>query len=346
VKGTMRAILKTEKGPGLKMAEVDIPAVGPDDILVRVQATSICGTDYHIYSWDKWSAGRVKPPLIVGHEFAGEVVEIGERVEHVKVGDLVSAETHIVCNECVQCGMGQYHVCARTEIIGVDRDGCFAEYACIPATNAWVNDPETDPAIASAQEPLGNAVHTALAGPVAGLSFAVTGCGPIGLMSIGVLEACGARQVFATELNPYRQELARRMGAEAVFDPSKEDVIQCVVEATGGVGPDAVLEMSGNPKAIVQALRMVRPGGRVSLLGIPAKGVEIDVANDIVFKGLDVQGIAGRRIWDTWYRMKGLLTGGNLDLGALITHRLPLEDFEQGMELMASGHCGKVVLLP
>ncbi len=345
MEGRMKALVKMERAPGLELQEVQIPSTGDEDALIRVLATSICGTDYHIYAWNEWAQGRIKPPMIAGHEFVGEVVEIGKNVADVQVGDLVTAETHVVCDRCLQCRMDQRHVCAETEIIGVDRDGCFAEYIALPAANLWPTDPDLDLGVASAQEPLGNAVHTALAGPVAGARIAVTGCGPIGLMSIAVLKHCGARQVIATEVNPFRMELAETMGADAVIDVNDGDVVSRVLELTEGVGVDGVLEMSGNPAAIDQALKMVRPGGRVSLLGVPSKAVPLDIANDIVFKGVHVQGIAGRKMWESWHQLKNLLASG-LDLRDVITHRLPLEDYREGMELMASGDCGKVVLIP
>lgn len=344
--GRMKALVKAERAPGLQLQEVDIPSPGYGDVLIRVLATSICGTDYHIYSWDEWSQGRIKPPIIAGHEFVGEVVELGEGVTDVCAGDLVTAETHIVCDRCLQCRMDQRHVCAETRIIGVDIDGCFADYLALPAANLWFTDPDLDLGVASAQEPLGNAVHTALAGPVAGARIAVTGCGPIGLMSIAVLKRCGVQQVVATEVNPYRIELARSMGADAVIDARDENVVSQVLELTGEVGVDGVLEMSGNPAAIDQSLKMVRPGGRVSLLGVPsANQVCLDIGNDVVFKGVDVQGIAGRKMWETWHQVRGLLASG-LDIRDVITHRMPLEDYREGMDLMASGECGKVVLIP
>ncbi len=342
----MRALVKTERAPGLTLQEVDIPSVGPNDALVKVAATSICGTDYHIYSWDEWSQGRINPPLIAGHEFAGEVVEIGDNVDIVKTGDMVSAETHIVCHTCPQCRIGELHTCINTSIIGVDVDGCFAEYVSIPAYNLWVNDPDLDPAVASAQEPLGNAVHTALAGPVAAQRIAVTGAGPIGLMSIPVLKKTGAQLVIVTEVNEFRLNLARELGADIAINPAEEDPVAAAMEATDGLGVDGVLEMSGNPQAINQGLKMLRPGGRMSVLGVPSgREVTVDMANDIVFAGVKMEGIAGRKMWETWYQTAGLLAAG-LDIEPIITHRMPLEDFEKGMDLMASGDCGKVVLIP
>jgi len=342
----MNALVKEERGPGLALREVDMPSYGRDEVLIRVLAASICGTDYHIYSWDEALRDRVQPPLIAGHEFVGEIASMGDAVTGFQEGDLVTAETHIVCETCAQCRMNQRHVCINTEIIGVDIDGCFAEYIALPAVNLWPTDRDLDLGVASSQEPLGNAVHTALAGPVAGARIAVTGCGPIGLMSIPVLKQCGARQVIATEVNPYRIALAEKVGADAVLDVANEDVLARVHELTGGEGVDGVLEMSGNPAAIDQACKMVRMGGRVSLLGLPSESqVTLNLGDDVVFKGIDLQGIVGRRMWETWRQMEGLLAGG-LDVSDIITHQLPMDEFMEGMHLMESGECGKVVLIP
>lgn len=344
--GKMKVVLKDKPGAGAVLAEKDIPKIGPNDVLVKVLATSICGTDYHIYSWDEWSQKRIKPPRVMGHEFAGEVVEVGSDVKSIKVGDIVSAETHIVCGVCPQCTTGNAHICANTEILGVDTDGAFAEYVVIPESNAWVNDKDVSPELLSIQEPLGNAVHTVLAGDIVGNSIAVVGCGPIGLMAVAVAKAVGASKVIAVEVNEYRIELAKKMGADVVVNPVKENVIERVLEETSGCGVDVVAEMSGNPTAIQQALKYIKLGGRMSLLGIPSKNVELDLSNDVIFKGITIQGIVGRRMYDTWYQVKGLLASGNLNLEPIITHKLPLEEFEKGMELMKSGNCGKVVLYP
>ncbi|WP_069649098.1 L-threonine 3-dehydrogenase [Caloranaerobacter ferrireducens] len=344
--GKMKVVLKDKPGVGAVLSEKDIPKIGPNDVLVKVLATSICGTDYHIYSWDEWSQKRIKPPRVMGHEFAGEVVEIGSNVKSVKVGDIVSAETHIVCGVCPLCTTGNAHICVNTEILGVDTDGTFAEYVAIPESNAWVNDKDVPVELLSIQEPLGNAVHTVLAGEIVGKSIAVVGCGPIGLMAVAVAKAASASKVIAIEVNEYRIELAKKMGADVVINPIKENVIERVLEETSGYGVDVVAEMSGNVIAIQQAFKYIKLGGRMSLLGIPAKNVELDFANDIIFKGITMQGIVGRRMYDTWYQVKGLLASGNLNLEPIITHKLPLEEFEKGMELMKSGNCGKVVLYP
>lgn len=341
---TMKAVVKAEPGPGAVLQEVPVPEMGPDDALLRVLATSICGTDYHIYSWDRWAAGRIKAPQIMGHEFAAEVIAVGERVTRVKPGDLVSAETHLVCGECRQCRAGQFHVCANTKIIGVDTDGCFAEYAVMPARNLWLNPPDLPADLASVQEPLGNAVHSALAVPLAGRRVLITGCGPIGLMTVAVARQAGAAAVYATDISDYRLGLAAQLGAVPI-NSRTEAVPERVHALTGGDGADVLLEMSGHPAAINDGLRCLRPGGDAALLGLPAEPFTVDWGNEIVMKGVTLHGIAGRQIWLTWQQMQGLFAGG-LDIRPVITHRMPLAAFAEGMELMRQGLCGKVVLEP
>lgn len=341
----MKVIMKKEAKEGAVLAEKPIPQIGAKDILVKVLATSICGTDYHIYSWDAWSQRRIKPPYVMGHEFAGEVIKVGDAVTAIKVGDIVSAETHIVCGVCDLCTTGNAHICKETAILGVDTDGTYAEYVAIPEANAWKNPKGIDPAYLAVQEPLGNAVHTVLAGDIIGKTIAVVGCGPIGIMAVAVAKAVSASKVIAIEVNEYRIELAKKLGADVVINPLKEDVIARVLEETNGLGVDVVAEMSGNATAIRQALKYIKLGGRMSILGIPTTEVPIEFA-DVVFKGITIQGITGRRMYDTWFQVKGLLQSGNLNLEPIITHRLVMEDFEKGFELMKNGNCGKVVLYP
>lgn len=346
MEGTMKCVVKNEPKVGAELTSIEIPKIGQNEILVKVLATSICGTDYHIYSWDAWSQKRINPPKIMGHEFAGEVVKVGEKVSKVKVGDIVSAETHIVCGKCALCVTGQAHICTSTKILGVDTHGTFAEYVAIPEDNAWVNDPAIPPEYLCIQEPLGNAVHTVLSGDIIGKTIAVVGCGPIGIMAVAVAKAVGAAKVIAIEVNEYRLNLAKEIGADVVINPLEEDVVKRVLEETDSLGVDVVAEISGNPKAIQQALKYIRLGGRMAMLGIPAEDVKLDVANGIIFKGIQIHGIVGRKMYETWYQVKGLLASGNLNLDKVITHKLPLEDYEKGMELMKSGNCGKVVLFP
>lgn len=345
-KKMMKAIVKEERAQGAVLREVPVPEIGDQEVLIKVKATSICGTDLHIYTWDEWSQSRVKPPYVFGHEFAGVVVEKGKLVKNVEVGDHVSAETHIVCGHCPQCLTGQAHICANTEIIGVDRDGCFAEYVALPAENMWKNDPSLPFDVASVQEPFGNAVHTVLAGDVAGKTVAVIGCGPIGIMAVGVAKAAGASQVIAFDLNDYRLELAKEMGATTIVNSKKEDPLEVASRLTDGNGIDVICEMSGHPIAMDQGFKMVTNGGRVSILSLPVRPVEIDVTNDIVFKGITVQGITGRKMYETWQQVSGLLSSGQVDVKPMITHHFPLEEFEKGFDLMKAGKCGKVVLHP
>ncbi|MDB4894192.1 MAG: threonine 3-dehydrogenase [Firmicutes bacterium] len=343
----MRAIRKLAPGPGAQLQQIPIPAVGPRDVLVQVMATSVCGTDYHIYAWDPWAAGRVKPPLTVGHEMAGEVVAVGADVTACKVGDYVSAETHIVCNNCPRCHVGEYHLCERTRILGVDTNGCFAEYVAVPEQNIWINDKDIPWDLQSIQEPLGNAVHTAMAGELTAKSVLVTGCGPIGIMSVPVAKMAGAEVVMAMDVNEYRLGLARELGADLLINPTKEDPVEVVRKQTRGYGVDVVLEMSGNAGAIRQSLKAARNGARVSLLGLPSKPLEIDLAADVIMRGLVLQGITGRKMWQTWYQVRSLYRAGLAErLKPLITHRLPLEQVGTAMELMASAECGKAVLMP
>jgi threonine 3-dehydrogenase len=342
----MKAVIKGKMAPGAEMAMVDIPQVGPGEVLVKVKATSICGTDLHIYNWDPWARSRIEPPMVFGHEFAGEIVELGEGVTTLEPGDYVSAETHIVCNVCYQCRTGEAHICRDVSIIGVDRPGCFAEYINVPHENVWLNPPDMASEVAAIQEPFGNAVHTALSTDLAARTVLVTGCGPIGLMVIGIARATGAAAVYATEVVPYRLALASRMGADLTLNPTEVDVMKEIMTATDGLGVDILLEMSGNPSAIHEGFAVLRSGGYAALLGLPLKPVELDLNNEIIFKGATVYGVVGRRIWKTWYQTRALLSSGAVDVSRIITHRLPLEEFEKGMELMSTGQCGKVVLFP
>jgi len=342
----MRAVMKTESAPGLTWGQTDIPAVGPDEILVRVRAVSICGTDLHIRRWDTWASHRVHPPLIVGHEMCGEVVDLGQRVTTVRAGDFISAESHIVCGVCDQCRVGNGHICENTRILGVDIDGVFAEYVRIPAANAWRNPPDMPWEIATLLENFGNAVHTALAVDARGRRVLVTGCGPVGLMAIAVLRAVGARTIVATDISAYRLALARTMGADLALSPARDDVAAAVSVITEGHGADALLEFSGAAPAIRQGFQLLRDGGEAALLGIPDRPIELDWAADLVFKGVTVRGIVGRRLWDTWYSMRGLLHGGLVDLRPVVTHRFALSDFDQAMDTMQSGASGKVIMFP
>src|SRR5579863_7631493 len=342
--GKMKAALKAEAAPGAKVALVNIPQIGSRDVLVQVKAASICGTDMHIYEWDAWAQSRMSVPRIFGHEFAGEVVEVGSEVTSLVPGDFVAAETHITCGQCYQCRTGQAHVCRNVQILGIDRDGAFAEYIAIPESVAWKTGKEIDHHVASIQEPFGNAVHATFAGEIAERTVAVFGCGPIGLWAVGLCRISGSSAIFAIEPNHKRLDMATTMGANYVINLREVDPVQQILDITGGLGVDVVLEMSGHPSAIRQGFKALRNGGRVSLLGLPAGMIELDLANDIIFKGATVLGISGRRIFDTWYRTRRILESGQLDLKQVITHTLPFERIHDAMEIMKTGDCGKIVL--
>jgi threonine 3-dehydrogenase len=343
---TMKALRKTRAGKGLQIEKIATPPVGPTDVLVRVKATSICGTDLHIYGWDRWSQGRIEPPVTLGHEFCGVVESVGEEVSAVRPGDFVSAEMHVNCGHCQQCRLGQAHICQNLRIIGIDIDGAFAEFVKIPATNIWKLDPAIPEHYAAILDPLGNAVHTVLAGAIAGQTVLVTGCGPIGLMSMAVAKACGCSTVFATETNDHRREMALKMGANYVFNPASEDPVKKIKEATGGTGVDVLLEMSGNPTAIQQGFKALRAGGRASLLGIPTENVPLDLVEDVIFKGATVQGIYGRRMYETWVQMTALLKAGRVNLEPLFGERMELDNFEAAFAKLQSGLAGKVLMYP
>jgi threonine 3-dehydrogenase len=343
---TMKALRKMQAGRGLSMETAPVPAIGAADVLVRVKTASICGTDLHIYGWDRWSQGRIKPPLTLGHEFCGVVERVGEDVTAVKVGDFVSAEMHVNCGHCHQCRLGEAHICQNLRIIGIDQDGAFAEFVKIPASNIWKLDPAIPEHYGAILDPLGNAVHTVLAGPIAGQTVLVTGCGPIGLMSIAVAKACGSSTVFATETNENRRAMAKKMGADVVLNPAAEDAVGRILAETNGTGVDALLEMSGNPTAIQQGFKALRAGGRASLLGIPTENVPLDLVNDVIFKGATVQGIYGRRMYETWVQMTALLKAGRLNLEPLFGEREPLEKFEDAFAKLQGGLAGKILLYP
>ncbi len=340
----MRALLKPAAGPGLALATVPLPALRPGEILVRVEAGGICGTDLHIDNWNEWAASRIDPPRIIGHEFCGTIVDAAPDVTAVRVGDFIAGEGHVACGTCPPCRRGEEHICDRLAIIGIDRDGAFADYVAMPAHNAWRLDRSRVPVeVAAVMDPLGNAVHTALATDPAGRRVAVIGCGPIGLMAIPVLRLSGAAFVAASDVRPERRALAAKVGADLVLDGSSDDVPARLRDATGGQGVDVVLEMSGHPSGIRDGLRALRSGGAMSMLGLPARPVDIDLTNDVIFKMVRIQGIFGRRMWRTWEQATSLLARG-LDIRPIITHRLPLAAFEEAFALLRTGAAGKVIL--
>jgi threonine 3-dehydrogenase len=337
----MKSLVKHHAGPGFQLTDVPVPAIRDNEVLIRVRRAGVCGTDVHIYEWDDWARGRCKPPFVVGHEFAGDVVEAGKLVTDVKVGDRVTAEGHIVCGRCLACRTGNSHVCPNTRIIGVDRDGCFAEYISMPSLNVWHLDDSISFDIGGIHDPMGNAFHTALTADIPGSVVLITGCGPIGIFAVGICRAAGAARIIASDVNDRRLELARTMGANDALHP--DQVEEAVKRATGGSGVDVVLEMSGVPAAIHQAFAMVRLGGRVQMLGIPAKPMEVNLANEIIFKGITIYGVIGRRMYETWHQMTRFLLSGEFDPTPVITHRFPLEGFEEAMRVIKSGEAGKVI---
>lgn len=343
---TMHALVKTTAGPGLSYLEVERPRIGPRDVLLRVEAAGVCGTDLHIYKWDAWSASRLKPPVIVGHEFTGRVVEIGSEVHTVHVGQRITAEGHLYCGLCYTCRIGLGHICERGSILGVDVDGGHADFAVVPEQNAWPIPDALPTEIAAILDPIGNAVHVAQTAPLAGASLAIVGCGPIGCMGAALARTMGARTVVGIDPNQYRLELAGRLGATRLVESGPVDPVEAVLDETRGHGADVVWEMSGHHVGIEQAFRMLRRGGDLVLFGLPTGPVPIDLANAIIFRSARVHGINGRRLFSTWYTMEGLLLSGNLDLSPVITHRKRLHEIDDAMTLMAEGKAGKVVLTP
>jgi threonine 3-dehydrogenase len=342
---TMRALAKTRPAPGVELIRRPIPTPGPNEVLLHMEAASICGTDIHLFTGDPWAAEILKPPTILGHELAGRVVQLGPGVTRVREGDLVGVESHIVCWECAQCRSGQMHLCRDLKVFGAHVDGGFAEYVVVPEANA-IESNGLEPAVVALQEPMGNAVHAAFVEPIEGRSVAVTGCGPIGLLSVAIAKASGATWVVATDVEPYRLEIARTMGADLALDAREPDTAQRIVDATNGDGVDVVLEMSGSQQALDQALEFSTRGGRISLLGIFASPVEVHLSDLVIQKGLRLYGVYGRKIYETWERTQALLRSGAVDPTPLITHRFDLADWEQAFDLVASRHAGKVVLLP
>ncbi len=338
---SMKALVKASGAPGFQLTDVPRPEIRDDEVLIQVRRAGVCGTDVHIYEWDDWARGRCKPPFVVGHEFAGDVVEVGALVTDVHVGDRVTAEGHIVCGRCLLCRTGNSHVCPQTRIIGVDRDGCFAEYIAMPAINVWHLDDRISYDVGGIHDPMGNAFHTALTAEIPGATVLITGCGPIGIFAVGICKAAGASHIIASDPNDRRLALAARMGAHETVHPG--DAEASVRAATDGLGVDVVLEMSGVPTAIHQAFALVRVGGRVQMLGIPAKPMEVNFASEVIFRGLTIYGVIGRRMYDTWHQMTRFLLSGEFDPTPVITHRFPLEQADEAMRVIKSGEAGKVV---
>jgi threonine 3-dehydrogenase len=337
----MKALVKKKPECGLWMNDVPIPEIGINDVLIKIKKTSICGTDVHIYNWDDWAQKTIKTPMVIGHEFVGSVEKIGGNVHDLNIGDLVSGEGHIVCGRCRNCLAGRRHLCMNTNGVGVNRDGAFAEYLSIPITNVWHCDPSIPPDVISCFDPFGNAVHTALSFDLVGEDALITGAGPIGIMAVAVAKQAGARYVVITDVNPYRLELARKMGATRALDVRTEKIEDTIKELGMKEGFDVGMEMSGNPDALRSMMANMCHGGKIALLGIlPKTAIDWDY---VVFNGLTIKGIYGREMYETWYKMTSLIQSG-LDINPVITHRFHYTDFQDGFDVMRSGNSGKVVL--
>jgi len=337
----MKALVKAKPEKGIWMEEVDIPTIGVNDVLVKIRKTAICGTDLHIYKWDEWSQNTIKTPMIIGHEYVGEVAEIGAGVTGFKIGDRVTGEGHIACGHCRNCRRGKKHVCENTVGIGVNINGIFAEYAAIPSSNLMKMSDKIDDELLAIMDPFGNATHTTLSFPVIGEDVLVTGAGLIGSMCVAIAKFAGARYVVATETNPYRIELAKKMGADRVINPMKEN-LDDVIKELGMIGFDIGLECSGAPAAFNDMLDHMYNAGKISLLGILPSQTQVDWTK-IIFKGLQLKGIYGREMFETWYKMEQMLMSG-LDLSPMISHRFKAADFQKGFDIMEQGNCGKVIL--
>jgi len=338
----VKALIKSKAEPGIWMGDAPVPEVGPNDVLIKVRKTAICGTDIHIYDWNPWAQATIPVPMTIGHEFVGEVAELGAEVKGFAPGDRVSGEGHITCGHCRNCRAGRRHLCRNTVGVGVDRPGCFAEYLCIPAVNAFRMPDDVSDDLGAILDPLGNATHTALSFDLVGEDVLITGAGPIGLMAAAVVRHVGARFVVVTDVNDYRLALARGMGADLAVDPRATSLDE-VMDQLGMVeGFDVGLEMSGNPEALADMLRAMDHGGRVAVLGIPPEPAPVDW-NQIIFKGLVLKGIYGREMFETWYKMATMLQSG-LDVASVITHHFPIDDFQAAFDVMRSGRSGKVIL--
>ena len=338
----MHALVKTQAAPGLELVDVPVPTVGINDVLVRVQKTGICGTDLHIDNWDAWAQGAISPPLTIGHEFVGEIVDVGANVTDFAPGDLVSGEGHVVCGRCRHCLAGRRHLCAKSIGLGVGRDGAFAEYVVLPMTNIWHHWTGVDPEVAAIFDPFGNAVHTALAFPILGEDVLISGAGPIGLMATAVARHAGARHIVVSEPNAFRRELAIRMGATMAIDPRERALADVFADLDMVEGFDVAMEMSGNPRALRDAIGSMAHGGGVAILGLPTEEIALDI-NMVVMKMLTLRGIYGREMYETWYKMTVMLQSG-LDITPAITHRFSFRDHEAAFAAARTGESGKVIM--
>jgi len=341
----MRALVKATAAPGLTLTEVPVPEIGPRDVLIAVKQAGICGTDLHIFEWDAWAAGRVRPGRVVGHEFMGRVAAVGSAVRSTAVGTRVSAEGHIGCGHCYCCRTGQGHICDRVDIIGIDVDGCFADYVRLPEENVWPLREDITDEVGALHDPLGNAMHTVMTGNVGGQTTLIMGAGAIGLLMTNIAKAAGALDVVVLDVNAKKLVLARELGADAVFDVGEPDIEAAILRRTrDGRGFDVLLEASGHPDGIHRGLRLLRSGGRAALLGLPAGEVAFHLAEEVIFKGLTIHGVNGRKMYETWYAVEGFLTHHRLRVEAIVTHHLPLAAFAEGFRLLRGGEAIKVLL--
>ena len=338
----MKALVKSKAQPGLWLEEIAEPAIGINDVLIRVRYTGICGTDVHIFQWDDWAQKTIPVPLTIGHEFVGQIVAVGSNVSDFYAGDIVSGEGHVVCGRCRNCLAGRRHLCAHTQGVGVNRPGAFAEFIALPMTNIWRHDPKINQKVAAIFDPFGNAVHTALSFPVLGEDVLITGAGPIGIMAIPVLRHSGARHIVITDMNPFRLELARKMGVTLAVNPAETSISAIQKQLGMKEGFDVGLEMSGNAEALRELVANMSHGGKIAILGIPAKEMTFDW-RQVIFNMLTIKGIYGREMYETWYKMSVLLESG-VDISPVITHRFAYNEFQRGFDAMISGQTGKVVL--
>lgn len=341
----MKAIIKEKEGKGnIVLTNKPVPEINENEVLIKVKKAGLCGTDFHIYTWDEWSQNRIKPPLTIGHEFAGEIVEVGKSVTSLYVGQRVSAEGHITCQKCKLCRTGRGHICEDVEIIGVDRDGCFAEYIKMPAYNVWPLDDKIEDRHAAIMDPLGNAMHTVASQPISSRDVLITGAGSIGLFATAIARNFGAARLVVSEPHPFKAELAKKAGADVVINPLEKDHKEQIMEAFKGNKPEVVLEMSGFPSALQLGLELIENGGDMAILGIPPGNVTLDLGKDIIFKGITLRGINGRRMYETWYQMQNFLKDNSSFIDHVITHEIPMEDINDAFKMMQEGTAVKVVL--
>lgn len=342
----MKAVYKSNRRIGIELVELSVPEISKDEVLVKVKAAAVCGTDIHLYDWNAWCENvKAKNPMIIGHEFCGEVVEVGSNVTLVKKGDLIAGETHIPCGKCMLCMTGKQHICKDMKILGVHIDGAFAEYVKIPEICAWKLSPNTSPEIGAIYEPFGIAVHGVLKDKIGGCSTIVSGCGPIGLFAIGVASTCGANQVFAIDINDFRLNIAKKMGNNVIpLNPLKDNIIEIIKDKTNGYGADVAIELSGSPQAIKTDFKALRKGGRVSLIGLYSQEVLLDLVNDVIYKEAIVYGITGREMFNSWYLAEKIINSGKISIKAVLTHQFPLKETEKAILLAKEGKCGKVII--